>query len=172
MHRIFLLPSIAASLSASIALTAPIKPTDPNIRYVGRFDFRDPGGPRCSWPASTVEVAFRGTSLRATIREEGKDQFQVVVDSNPTQILKLSQGEQTLDIATGLPAGSHTVQLVKRTEAFVGTTQFLGFDVDGALSRPKRPKHILEVIGDSISCGFGDEGKTKNDPFTNDTENA
>jgi len=149
-----------------------IPATDSHVRYVGRFDFKDPEGPRCEWSASTVELALRGSNLKARIRETGQDQLQVVVDGSPTQVIKLEKGDQTYDIANNLPFGNHLVQLVKRSEAWVGMTQFLGYDVDGSLQMPKKPKHVIEVIGDSISCGFGNEGKSHEEHFKIDTENA
>ena len=44
----------AVSLGVSIAPAAEvvaIPPNDPHLKYVGRFDTRDPAGPRCEWPA-------------------------------------------------------------------------------------------------------------------------
>lgn len=159
-------------IGTCLANASPVSPTDSHIRYVGRFDLRDPAGPRCSWPASEVQVAFRGTDIRATIRDSGQDRFQVVVDGAPTQVLKLEHGDVRYDVATGLPPGPHIVELIKRTEAFPGTAQLLGLDVAGSLMHVRQPKHVLEVIGDSISCGYGNEGKSQEEHFTVDTENA
>jgi len=171
MITAFLLPVLYAIVGTSLE-TSTVRPNDPRVRYIGRFDFQDPAGPRCAWPASTVEFCFRGVGLKAKIRDEGSDRFQIVVDGTPTQVIKLRKGDLDYDLATGLSNDKHTVELVKRTEAFAGTTQFLDFEVDGTLERPQKPKHILEVIGDSISCGFGNEGKTKAEPFSIETENA
>ena len=149
-----------------------IQPTDPRIRYIGRFDTRDTSGPRCAWPASAVEIEFQGTDLKATLKDTGQDFLEVVIDGKPTQALPLQKAETIYDIATNLAQGRHKVELVKRTETFVGTAQFLGYQVRGTLLPAKKPKHILEVIGDSISCGYGNEGKVKEEHFSPSTENA
>jgi lysophospholipase L1-like esterase len=49
----------------------------------------------------------------------------------------------------------------------------LGFDFGGGvlLAPPPAPAHKLEVIGDSISCGYGDEGADMTCSFSPDTEN-
>ncbi len=167
-----LLLVLTTVVGTSAAVASEVKPTDPHIRYVGRFDYHDAAGPRCAWPASTVEIAFRGSALKAKIRDGGKDRFEVIVDGTPTQVLKLQQGTLEYTVASNLSTGSHLVQLVKRTETFTGASQFLGFDVTGTLLTPKKPKHIIEVIGDSISCGYGNEGKVKEEHFSNETENA
>ena len=155
------------------SLTAnQISPTDPKIRYVGRFDNRDAAGPRCAWPASSVEITFQGSSLKATIKDTGQDSLEVTVDGTQTKTLKLQQTAAEYDIASDLSGARHTAKLVKRTETFVGTVQFLGFQVQGKLLNPSTPNRILEVIGDSISCGYGNEGKAKEEHFAPNTENA
>ncbi len=153
-------------------LVEDIAPTDPHIRYVGRFDFQDPKGPRCAWSASTVTIDYWGNDLRAHIADGGQNQLQVVVDGMPTQIIRLHKGDDTYLIAHHDTPGAHSVQLVKRTEVFPGVTQFQGFELEGTLIHPKKPAHVIEVIGDSISCGYGNEGKTKEEHFSVNTENA
>jgi lysophospholipase L1-like esterase len=53
------------------------------------------------------------------------------------------------------------VRIVKRTEAEVGTATLHGFELDrGRTLVPpgKRPSRHLELIGDSITAGYGNEG--------------
>jgi hypothetical protein len=153
-------------------LLAPISPADSRIVYVGRFDQRDPAAPACQWPASEVRLRVRGPELRTTIEEKGNDYWQVVVDGAPTQVIAPKAGTDTYTISLGTDK-VHDVRLVKRTEAFVGTTRFRGFEVpNGTLERAKRARRHLEFVGDSITCGFGNEGKSAEERFRNDTENA
>jgi lysophospholipase L1-like esterase len=72
-----------------------------------------------------------------------------------------------------LPAGEHTVLIEKRTETFVGTTRFMGLEAPGGALVPSPAPFSLgvELIGDSITCGYGNEGKDQNCSFTPDTEN-
>ncbi len=95
------------------------------------------------------------------------------VDGKPTKKIT-SSAEQPITLADGLPNTIHVVRLVKATEAFVGTGQILGFEVTPGpdLLDVHPGKHRLEVIGDSISCGYGDEGKSEKEHFSVDTENA
>jgi hypothetical protein len=145
--------------------------TDKHIRYIGRFDTRDSNGPRCAWTASAVEIHYRGKDLDAQIVDAGKDFIQVEVDGVPTQVLELAN--TSTDYTVNVPAeGEHTVRLVKRTEAGIGTVQFRWFKVGGKLLPTKGPKRRIEIIGDSISCGYGDEGKVQTEHFTPATENG
>ena len=163
------------SLRAETApLPLPVPPTDANIRYVGRFDTRDQAGPRCAWSASTVALKFRGTALNVQVKEQGHNFWQVVVDGKPTEVLELQGGEHLYAVAAGLPEGEHTVELVKATEGHVGVTQFTGFQLSAGgklLPVPARARSI-EVIGDSISCGYGNMAASKEEHFTPRTENA
>ena len=143
-----------------------ISANDAKLHYIGRFDTRDEKGPRCAWPACTVALKFKGTAANVKLAEAGGDSLQVIVDGKPTQVLKAGSG--VVQIASGLADGEHTIELMKRTEAFVGTTQILGFQLSAGgqlVEQTDLPKHRIEVIGDSISCGYGNEGKSQNEPL-------
>ncbi len=167
--------SLAGVVCAAPALPTAIKPDDANLYYIGRFDLRDAAGPRCQWPASAVVLHFTGTSLQGEIGDsKGDDELAVSIDGGDATALKLAKGEDLFQLASGLPAGEHTVSVVKRTESYVGTVQFKAFYLNdgGKLLPPTKLPHKLEVIGDSISCGYGDEGADQNEHFKPATENA
>ena len=150
-----------------------VRPSDTYVRYVGRFDARDPVGPKCAWSASAIELRFRGSSIQASFNETGQDWIQVFVDGAASKSLALAKGTSTVTLAEGMQGKEHVIRVVKRTEPFVGTFQFLGFKIaDGAALRPVTRSRRIEVIGDSITCGFGNLGQTVNDRFLAETEDA
>ena len=152
--------------------SAPIAADEPMIVYVGRFDRRDPKAPACQWSASEVRLVVEGPSLRATLEEKGKDFWEVVVDGKAVAPLALKEGVDTYTVDLG-SNGRHEVRLVKRTEPFVGTTTIRGFETPGGkVVRASARKRHLEFVGDSITCGFGNEGANQNEPFKPSTENA
>lgn len=155
-------------------LPVAVAATDTHVRYVGRFDTRDTAGPRCTWSASTVALKFQGTDLNVKLNEQGHDRWQVEVDGAPTTVLEPESGAHVYPVAAGLPDAAHTVLLVKATEGFVGITQFLGFELNaGGKLLPNPPaRRRIEVIGDSISCAYGNEGANQNEHFSPKTENA
>lgn len=149
--------------------------TTAGVRYVGRFDASDPAVPRFAWPGSQIIVRFEGTALSATLDDEsGDSHYDVTVDgvlrASP---LVLTAGEKSYALASGLAAGTHTVELWRRTEAFVSVTRVVGFSVTGGkiLAAPTPLARRLEFIGDSSISGWGIECTDGYDSFSAPTEN-
>jgi hypothetical protein len=161
---------LASAVCAPPILAAPVLATDPRIVYVGRFDFRN--GATCQWSASEVRLKVRGSTLAVSMVAKGDDHWQVVVSGRATEVLTPSAGRVGYTINLGLNA-VHDVQLVKRTEPFVGTTTFQNFSAPGgAILKATPAKRHLEFVGDSITCGYGNEGAAKEEHFKPETENA
>lgn len=147
---------------------------DSRLEYVGRFDWRDPAGLRFEWSASSVTLRFREQGVVVRLRDSGEDVYEVVLDGRAERY-SASAGEQSIDVHVPRPgAAEHELTIFKCTEAFVGRGQILGIDLpDGGELLPPRPMtRRLEVIGDSISCGYGDEAANQQVHFSPATENA
>ena len=167
-----LLPAFRLSAGDAIALPVEIKANDPNIRYIGRFDMKD--GPRCSWSASTMLLKFKGTALNVKLSTNQDDFYQIEVDGKPTTKLAVKKAQPLYTVASGLAAGEHTVALVKCTEMSQSVTKVLGFQIEAGalLPLPARTEKRIEVYGDSITCGYGNEGPNRSEHFKKETENA
>jgi lysophospholipase L1-like esterase len=126
------------------------------------------------WSGSGVVAAFEGDSVSVSLNDGGSNQFTVVVDGELQPKLVAMSGQRSYPLASGLGAGPHQVELYRRTEASFGSTAFLGFDF-GANGRllvpPPTPARSIELVGDSITCGYGDEGQSATCSFSADTEN-
>jgi len=146
---------------------------DASIVYYGRVD-RDtaPKAPRFSAPAVTIRASFSGTAAAVLLRDEfrwgRRNYFDAIIDEDKVDAsggsLAISvkilpeKGVTRYDVLAGLPAGDHTITLVKRTESSIGYTDFLGFEFDGPiLDQPAAPTRKIQLIGDSINCGVGDD---------------
>ncbi|MDB4936849.1 MAG: Endoglucanase precursor [Labilithrix sp.] len=149
-------PVIASGVAAKeIVAPAPA----PTVKLVGRFDRSDPATARFAWSGSTIVGRFKGTGIRARLRDDGKNLFQVIVDGEPKQVMKTDHTKEVYSLAEGLPDGVHEVAIYKRTEAKVGEVAFLGFEPQGSmLPPPPLAERRMEVIGDSITAGYGNEG--------------
>lgn len=117
-----------------------------------------PEGRRFDWPGSGLRARFRGTALRIELDEHGHDDLTVWLDGAVhTAVLGLHPGKNSVLVSARSPAfgEEHVVEIGKRTEARDG--YFVVKDVaavDGVLL-PLAARLRLEVIGDSISAGFG-----------------
>lgn len=146
---------------------------DPNIRYVGRFNFADRKKAVFDWPGVSIYARFGGTRCAVRLRD-GSNLYAVSVDGGSPFVLPTDTGS-VYTIAQGLADTVHTVLIRKRTEAFVGRAEFLGFILDKGrkllAQDPVRDRRI-EVIGNSITCGYGVEGTSASCAFSKETEDA
>jgi lysophospholipase L1-like esterase len=145
-------------------------PAEPGIHWVGRYDDTDPAAVRMGWSGVGLVVRFDGTG--ATVRMDDQSQyFTVVVDGEVQPPLATSGGTQDYVVAAGLPPGEHTVELYRRTEGSFGPTVVNEVLLEGELLAPPPVTRRMELIGDSISAGYGNEGVSPCS-FSAQTENS
>jgi lysophospholipase L1-like esterase len=134
-----------------------VPPTDPNIQYLGRWDFTDSMTPNCGWQGSGFRVRFEGTGVRATLDSIWlNESFRVVVDGNVLQSTKfvVTPGPALYTLADGLSDGVHSVELIKETYEGVNV-EFHGLESEGTgLLQPSPPaRRRIEFYGDSNLAG-------------------
>ncbi|MGA9520004.1 MAG: SGNH/GDSL hydrolase family protein [Myxococcaceae bacterium] len=140
------------------------------VHFVGRFDLSDPVGPKFSWPGSTIKTRFRGTTLTVTLDEDtDTNRYDVFIDGKPTRVLSPTVGVGNYIVAVGLPDGLHDLELVKRTESYLGITQLTGISGSPLVQTPA-PDRYIELIGDSVTTGHGVLGTSATCPFSSDTQ--
>ena len=130
------------------------------VRLFGRADISNPAQPRFSWSGTGFIARFSGTGLTARLNNTGSFIFKAVVDGAPRAAFTTTTGTANYDLATGLGAGTHTIELYRQTEAGQGNSQLVSLTVaGGSLSAPPPgPGRLIEVVGDSISAGYGTLG--------------
>jgi hypothetical protein len=163
-HRIFLPLALAGILASGPALSATtIKADDPKLQYTGRIDFTQPDAPVISWPETSITGSFTSSMLAVRLDDhDGKNFFNVFIDGDEAQpfVLQAERGTRTYVVADHLAPGPHRFLITKRTEGAEGSTVFRGLELaDGGklLDPPPRPTRRIEVFGDSITSGMGDE---------------
>lgn len=153
----------AAELSANAT-----PPVNEAVHYIGRFDMSDPGAPVFEWSGSAIWTRFVGATISAELDGSSSD-FEVEVDGVRGPVIFHPGGDRTYVLASGLTPGPHDLKLTRRTEAFFSTSVFRGFR--GARLIPtQRPTRLIEMIGDSITCGYGVTGDGPGCHFSHDTE--
>jgi lysophospholipase L1-like esterase len=138
------------------------------IHFIGRFDMTDPKAPVFEWSGSAIWTRFLGTTISVELDGSAND-FEVEIDGVRQPVIAHPGGDHTYVLASGLRRRLHDVKLTRRTEAFFSTSVFRGFR--GALLIPtRRPTRLIEMIGDSITCGYGITGVGPDCHFSHDTE--
>jgi hypothetical protein len=155
----------------NLLIAIAFQPQVSNARLIGRFLSDGLGGYSCEWPGSAIQFYVESPSVVVHFKaSSANDRWQVDVDGTATSVLKLDPAQ--LDYKIAMPdSKKHLVTLVRRTECFSGETKWKGVDNGGIEAPPSAARKIL-VVGDSISAGFGVDGKTKEEAYSFDTANA
>ena len=168
---------LAVSLHASTTLPIQgklIAADHPNIQYIGRICFDQPKQPRFTFPGVQINACFTGTSLRM-IAKPGSGYFMVTIDeAEPFKVAFRGERDSVATLAVALPRGEHRVSLMYCIEGYELKPDFRGFVLDrdaDLLAPPALSDRTIEFIGNSITCGYGNESIEMTDPFEYETEN-
>jgi lysophospholipase L1-like esterase len=165
--------SSASSDTATQGSSTSETPSEPAVRFIGRFA-HDGMKASFAWSGSGIVAAFEGTEVSLQMDDSGSNEFTVVLDGQLQPTLKAQVGSHSYALGGALTAQRHEIEIYRRTEANQGVSTFEGFDfgAQGILLAPPAPKtRRIEVIGDSISCGYGNEGADTSCTFSAETEN-
>lgn len=150
-------------------------------RFFGRVrDELVPGRVFFNWSASGFEFRFTGTqaqALLATLPVPENERAWVGVyvdgDTEATARFPLTEEQAWYTLASGLTYGEHVIRVVKLTECGYGRAALAGIETDGDAPAPTEPKKLrIEFVGDSITCGYGNECMTGAGEFVTCEENA
>ena len=166
------------SLSASAIVTVPLKgtvvsPANQHIRYTGRISFANPERPAWNYPGIQIIAAFEGTSLRMLAKPRSGYFMAQIDEAEPFKVAFRGERDSVATLATALPDGHHTVRLMYVIEGYEFFPEFWGFVLDEGrqlVEAPALPARKIEFIGNSITCGYGNEGLNRFEGFDYATE--
>lgn len=150
-----------------------IPATHSNIEYMGRVELQNEQA-RFNWPGVVVSANFTGTELGIRIKGGARNYFNVWVDDQSERVIH-AVNDTVWWFPERLSKGSHRLRLVKRTEADMGMATFYGLYIgkkEQLLNPALLPERKILFIGNSITCGYGTEGKNKLERFKPSTENC
>lgn len=138
-----------------------------------------------NWSASGFRLAFEGARLEAemvafaeTFPGEGPNLPYIAVFADgapqPAQTLRVEEGVSRVTLFAGDQPGAHTLRVVKRSENSKGRLGLRALWTDGRLTAPPAPEARLklEFVGDSITCGFGNDMAAEETVFDVAKENV
>lgn len=134
-----------------------------NINLVGRFDLSDKASPVFMYSGSLIRTDFNGTSIEVILKDDSlRNMFNVLIDDSMF-VLTTNKPDGVYPLAGNLKDGKHSLEIHRRTEWHGGNTIFKGFNLDrgSRLYKPSTKTRIIEFIGDSYTCGYGNEGRSR-----------
>ncbi len=150
------------------------KPNDPNIQYLGRVDISNRDQARFSQSGTGFRIRFEGKTCRIHLGNESatnlKNYYTLIIDNQHPEVISTSKKDSVFELQFD-NISTHTVSITKRTENFVGIGLLNGIEIEKTLLPLPVSKRKMEFIGNSITCGYGNEGANANCHFTPETEN-
>ena len=181
MRKSFVTLLLALVCQAALATeTVPIRgtvvsPADKHILYTGRISFANPERPAWNFPGIQIVAAFEGTSLKMIAKPQSGYFMAQIDKAEPFKVAFTGKKDSVVTLATALPEGRHLVRLMYVIEGYEFYPEFWGFVLDKGrqlVDAPALPSRKLEFIGNSITCGYGNEGTNAKEGFTYETENT
>ena len=180
MRKSFVTLLLAVVCQAALATeTVPVRgtivsPADKHIFYTGRISFANPERPAWNFPGIQIVAAFEGTSLKMMAKPQSGYFMAQIDKAEPFKVAFTGKKDSVVTLATALPEGRHLVHLMYVIEGYEFYPEFWGFVLDKGrqlVEAPALPSRKLEFIGNSITCGYGNEGTNAKEGFTYETEN-
>ncbi len=157
--------------------------TEENVRYIGRNCVKD-NVPWLVQSGAAVEfVVNDAKSAEITIlgdeninsEDRYKPRYAVIVDDEIVVDELMSVKSKTVELFSGTEPRTARIKVIHLSEANNGTVGVSGIKVNSDCTVPVSPTEkkdmTIEFIGDSITCGYGVEGKSNGEQFSTGTEN-
>ena len=165
--------TLLACLSAA-SMKAQTPADTPQVRYVGRTQTNQ-HSVSYDWTGTYFTTRLSGGKLSARMSCQGDSYLNVFVDGQLHKTIQVCSADTLLELVSGIDKKKHEVKVQKRSEGEFGRITLHQFILSkgGRLQAVEQlPQRHIEFIGNSLTCGFGTEGKNKNEPFKVETENC
>ena len=147
----------------------------PMVRYTGRVVKGHDGSVSFDWSGTYAELKFTGGFLAIRVSDSRKSYYNIFINGQRVNVVSTFGKDSVIVLAAGLKGRYNTAYIQKRSEGEQGKTTIHSFILAGKGDilgyNPGRTRHI-EFIGNSLTVGFGTEGKSKDEKFKAETENC
>lgn len=162
----FIAMAIALNVCAGRADSSTYSALDKRIRYTGRVDKSNAEGPVMWAPGAYIDIDFTGSYCIMLINDENRwgkshNYLVIVVDDSAPKRIRLQEKQNRIVLAENLPPGKHHISICKSTEAEIGYIQPTAFIAKKIIAPSRAPRRRMEFIGDSITCGMGNDESDK-----------
>jgi len=155
-------------LSSAAGATETVRADDVRVSRMGRIAVEPDGAVRFGYAGVTLGLTVDGRRLSMDATGGAGSLVDVVVDGGAPVTLHLAPQPRSYVLFKDAGPGPHRVEIVHRTETWLGVPSIAGFTTDGqVLQAPALPERKLLVLGDSVTCGANMEraGGDKSNPY-------
>lgn len=175
MKRILLLMALVMQTLLMVGADQIVKADDSAISFTGRTETLSDGSVRYDWVGVYMQTSFTGGRIAVEVAETGTSYHNVYIDNQFVRKIKITgKDRQLITLAANLSKGLHTLKLQKCTEGEYGciTVSAIHIAAGARLQAVAPRERLIEVYGDSYTCGYGTEGKSARERFRLETENC
>ena len=163
------------ALHTQAANVKSLPASDPSITYTGRVSNGADGSVSYDWTGVYLQTDFTGGNFAIIASDAGASWHNLFIDGKWVRKLLIEGSTpQRIVLAEKLGKGTHRLRLQKCTEGQYGCTTLHRVELsnNGTLAPVEHKQRMIEVYGDSYTCGYGTESDKANDPFRLETENC
>jgi hypothetical protein len=157
-----------------------------NVTFFGRTFFdKEKKVMFFNWTNSGFEMTFHGNKVEIELEgqadcypTEGTNLPWITIFINgshePSSVLNIREGTNSYTLFEGREKETHILKVVKRSENSKGRVGIKKVIIEGEIlpAKDRRPRYRLEFIGDSITCGFGNEMDGSDETFSTALEDG
>jgi lysophospholipase L1-like esterase len=132
------------------AATGDGSPSDPNIKYIGRWDISSSTVHTSYWTGAYLRTNFTGTTVK--IKLAAAVNIYVTIDQGTDTYYGSASGTVNLT-PTALSSGTHSLRVAAYSEHDVIQFQGLVLDTGARTVMPTLSSKLVEFVGDSITAG-------------------
>ena len=174
--RRYLCLLLIGALPVRAAAPTAVPANDARIAYMGRVELSAQKA-EMGYPGITIRFVYRGPAPIMRLTGDSPNCFfNLSCNGWDPVVIKLNQGANEIPLPTGIaPPGGWLVELVRRTESWMGTASFDGLLLPAGcelLPPPAWPDRRLMFIGDSLTCGEYNERFPQENDSTPRSTNA
>jgi len=159
-----------------------VNATSENVRLIGRT-YEEDGATWLPQSGSALEFEATATSIKIQmVGDENVDneadlrpRFAVLVDGEVVLDDTLSESPHTVEVPLDEPLDGGIVEVIHLSEANRGIVGVRSVTVESNVPSPIAPTVQKDLsigfIGDSITCAYGVEATSNDDPYTTTTQN-
>lgn len=139
MKKLYFALALILSAAACAFSEVTVSPDNPQIVYNGRISWRNPKSPAFSYPGTSAEFRFSGSSV-TMLAKPGSGHFMVELDNLAPFKINFSENDSVATLASNLDNNEHRVRVTYAIEGYQKRPEFRGFllsDGGKMLNAPK-----------------------------------